>query len=112
MKHSTLYLLLAIPGFIVPWLFLFGFLASGEATPSLFVISMFANPVAGAVSADLLISALVFFVFLFFEGRRLRMNNLWLYPLLTMGIGLSFGLPLFLYARARVIELETMRPIQ
>jgi hypothetical protein len=106
MKQSTLYLLLAIPGFVVPWLFLLGFLAGGEATPALFLTSMFVNPVAGAVSADLLISALIFFLFLFFEGRRLQMSNLWLYPLLTMGIGLSFGLPLFLYARSMRLEKE------
>lgn len=109
MKQSTLYLLLAIPGLVVPWLFLFGFLTGGEATPTLFLASMFVNPVAGAVSADLLISALIFFLFLFFEGRRLQMSKLWLYPLLTLCIGLSFGLPLFLYARARVTERLAVR---
>ena len=104
MKQNTLYLLLAIPGFVVPWLFLLGFLAGGDATPPLFFRSMFINPVSGAVAADLLISALIFFLFLFTEGRRLKMRRLWVYPLLTLGIGLSFGLPLFLHVRARTLE--------
>ncbi len=101
MKPNTLYLLLAIPGLLVPWWFLAVFLTSGEATPQLFFSALFVNAVAGAVSADLLISALVYILFVHLEGRRLGMTRLWRYPLLALLVGLSFSLPLFLAARAR-----------
>jgi hypothetical protein len=101
MNKGKLYLLLAVPGFIVPWLFLAGFLAQGEVTVSLFFLSIFANQVSGAVAADLLISAFIFFLFVYLEGRRLGMQRLWIYPVLTLGVGLSFGMPLFLYFRER-----------
>ncbi|HEY0634554.1 MAG TPA: DUF2834 domain-containing protein [Gammaproteobacteria bacterium] len=107
MKWKWLYLLLTIPGAVVPWCYLSGFLGSGDATLPLFFRHIFVNDVSSAVATDLLISALVFFLFVHLEGRRLAMGQLWLYPLFTLAIGLSFGLPLFLYFRARVIEQQS-----
>lgn len=104
MKWKWLYLLLTIPGLLLPWCYLAGFLRSGAASVPLFFHSLFANEVASAVATDLLISALLFFIFVFVEGRRLAMGRLWVYPLVTLAIGLSFGLPLFLYFRERAIE--------
>lgn len=104
MKQSTTYLLLCIIGVVVPWFFLIGFLGEPGPTVILFFSSIFANQVASSVAADLLISALVFFVFVFFEGKRLNMNRLWVFIPATLLVGLSFGLPLFLYFRAKHIE--------
>ncbi len=101
MKKTTLYLGLCIVGAVVPWLFLLQFLLSGEAGVMLFLSSIFVNAVAGAVAADLLIAALAFCLFLYLEGKRLGMQRLWLYPLATFSVGLSFGLPLFLYCREK-----------
>ncbi len=105
MKLEKVYIGMAIAGFIFPWLFLWDFLMAENVAIGLFFRSLFANPVSGAVSADLLISALVFFLFVFSEGTRLGMKRLWLYPVITLGIGLSFGLPVFLYFRARAQEV-------
>ncbi|NIR92604.1 MAG: DUF2834 domain-containing protein, partial [Gammaproteobacteria bacterium] len=88
MIAKRIYLFAAMAGLIVPWVFLFGFVSDQDAGVSLFFRSLFANPVAGAVSADLLISALVFFLFVYCEGRRLMMRRLWVYPVITLGIGL------------------------
>jgi hypothetical protein len=104
MKQSTLYLWLCVPGVIVPWFFLAGFLVSGEATIPLFFSSIFVNYIASAVAADLIVSALVFFVFIFFEGRRVGVKAFWPVVAATLFVGLSFGLPLFLYLRARALE--------
>jgi hypothetical protein len=103
-KESSIYLLLCIVGVIIPWFFLVGWL--GEPNPSItgFFISIFANKVASSVAADLLISALVFFIFVYVEGRRLRMKRLWVFVPATLCVGLSFGLPLFLYFRAKHIK--------
>jgi hypothetical protein len=56
------------------------------------------------VAADLVISAMVFFTFVYIEGRRLNMKRLWVFVPATLFVGLSFGLPLFLYFRAKHIE--------
>lgn len=104
MKQSTVYLLLCIIGIVIPWLFLIGFLGEPQPTIFLFFSSIFANKVASSVATDLLISALVFFTFVFFEGKRLNMKHLWVFIPATLFVGLSFGLPLFLYFRATHIE--------
>jgi hypothetical protein len=60
---------------------------------------MFANPIATMFAVDLFISTFVFWVFLYGEGRRLEMGNLWVYVVLNLAVGLSLALPLFLYFR-------------
>jgi len=104
MKHRRFYVILCILGVIAPWPFLVYFLSLPQASIPLFFTSLFVNPAASAAAADLLVSALVFFVFVFFEGRRLGMKNLWLIVPATLLVGLSFGLPLFLYLRAKQLE--------
>lgn len=104
MKQSTLYLALCVPGVLIPFAFIIGFFGIPEPTISLFFTSIFVNHVASAVAGDLLISGVVFFVFLFYESRRLNIKNLWLFIPATLFVGLSFGLPLFLHFRA--IKLE------
>ncbi len=104
MKQSTAFLLLSVLGVVVPWFFLVGFLGEPQPGVALFFSSIFANQVASSVAADLLISALVVFVFVFFEGTRLNMTRLWVFIPATLFVGLSFGLPLFLYFRAKHIE--------
>lgn len=104
MKQSTSYLALCVPGVLVPFAFIIGFFGVPEPTIPLFFTSIFVNHVSSAVAGDLLISGLVFFIFLFFEGRRLNMKNLWLFVPATLFVGLSFGLPLFLYFRAKKLE--------
>lgn len=99
--EQNLYLLAAVVGGIVPWIALIEFLLQPEPTPARFLASMFHNPVAAAVNLDLLISALVFLLWVSIEGRRLGMRRLWWYVPSTLLVGLSFGLPLFLYFRHR-----------
>ena len=107
MVLRRVYLLLMVPGVIVPWLFLMEFLRSGEAGVLPFFYGLFANSVASAGSSDLLISAVTFLILVYVEGRRLGMRRLWLYPLATFAIGLSFGLPLFLYHREEALQRDT-----
>ncbi len=106
MTRGGLYLGMTIAGFVIPWLFLFNFILSGNTAPSLFFSLLFANAVSSAVSADLLLSALVFWLFVSHEGRCIGMQWLWVYPVAAIGIGLSFALPLFLYARHLAQEVK------
>jgi hypothetical protein len=62
-------------------------------------IDLTANPTVVFTSIDLLMVFLAAMIFMIVEGRRARVRWWWLYPVLSCGIGISFGFPLFLLAR-------------
>lgn len=106
MNFRKWYLFLVVIGFAAPWFFLFSFLQGDRISIPVFFSSIFVNYVSSAVAADLVVSALVFFVFLFVEGQRTGVARLWIYIPLTLFVGLSFAFPLFLYNRARALDGE------
>lgn len=65
----------------------------------LFVRELFATHIGGFFGMDVIVSAIVLVLFVFVEGRRLGMKKLWAPILGTFLVGVSFGLPLFLYMR-------------
>lgn len=100
MSRSSIYLLLAVAGGLLPWLFFARFFAV-EGPGGDFVGALFANGAAGGFSADVLISSLVFWIFLFPEARRAGVGRPWIYVVVNLAIGLSCALPLFLWQRER-----------
>lgn len=99
-----LYLLLALLGAILPLSQLLPFLATyGFDLPLLFR-QLFQTHASAFFGLDVIISSLVLWVFVFSEGRRLRMKNLWLYILCNLAVGVSLALPLFLFFREREIK--------
>jgi len=65
------YLVCAVIGTIVPWVFFASFFAAEGFDIPLFVQSLFANGAAGGFVADVLISIFVFLVWSFADSRRL-----------------------------------------
>ena len=63
-----------------------------------------ANPAVAFVVIDLLGVAVAALVFMIIEGRRLRMSHLWVYVVLTIGVGISLAFPVFLHVRQRRLE--------
>lgn len=53
---------------------------------------------------DVIVSSLVLWLFVFSEGRRRGMKNLWLYVVCHRAVGVSLALPLFLFFRERRLE--------
>ena len=96
---KTFYLLAAIAGTIIPYAFFYRFLGQNGLDLPLFVQQATANPVATMFTADLVISTVAFWAFLFHEGRKLSMKHLWGYVVLSLTVGLSLAFPLFLYFR-------------
>ena len=89
----NVYLVLAIVGAVVPYVFFIDFFAAeGLALPA-FAAGLFANGAAGGFAADLLITSLVFWVYLWHSGAA----RIWLYVLVNLTIGLSCAVPLYLY---------------
>lgn len=102
---KVLYLILTIAGSIEPWFWLLQDPAA-LLSPPLFLQHAFANNIAAGLTADLLISAIAFFCFVWFELKRLNVPRTWiiLYIGLTFGVGLSCSLPFFLYRREHHLE--------
>ena len=55
---------------------------------------------------DVIVSAIVLISFIQTEGNRLKMRLLWLPTVAVLLVGVSLGLPLFLYLRQ--IELDRL----
>ena len=90
----TLYLVLAIVGAIVPYAFFIPFFAEYGVDLTGFVGALFANGAAGGFTADLLITSVVFWLFMFNrEGP-----SPWPFVVLNLTIGLSCALPAYLWA--------------
>jgi|SRR5215208_6970870 len=104
MNRQSFYLVLALLGLVLPYWFFFQFFNANGLNLALLMQQLFANPVSIAFTVDLLISIIVFWVYMFSEANKLQMKNAWLYLLVSLTIGLSFALPLFLYFRESALE--------
>jgi Protein of unknown function DUF2834 len=90
-----------VMGAILPLCFLVPFFVSSGFDPLLFFKQLIQTPVSRSFAMDVMASALTLFLFVFYEGRRLKMTNLWAYVVCTLLVGVSLGLPLFLFFRER-----------
>ncbi len=111
MSRKNIFLLLAVIGLVVPYWFLFKFLGANGLNVSLLIQQLFANDISAFFAVDLVISIIVFWIYMVSEAKRLQMKNGWLYILASLTVGLSFALPLFLYFRERKLQntIETTR---
>lgn len=100
MKLRYLYLVLALIGLILPFSQFFPWLMEHHGlNMALFIPDLFANRISGFFALDVIVSAIVLIIFVLAEGRRLGMRNMWAPIAGTLLVGVSFGLPLFLYLR-------------
>jgi hypothetical protein len=80
---------------IVPWL-----TEHGLDLP-LFFRELFETRVGAFFGMDVVVSAAALMVFAGSEGRRVGPRAVWLVALAVVAVGVSLGLPLFLYLRER-----------
>lgn len=100
---KTIYLMLAIVGGILPWALLLPFVqANGFSLAGAGEI-LFANGLTGGLTADLVISSLVFWLYMLDQRRAGAGPNPILFILINLFIGLSCALPAYLYARERQV---------
>lgn len=96
-----LFLSAAVVGAVLPLSYLSAFLSEhGPDLPLLFQ-QLFQTNASAFFGVDVIISGLALLLFIPSEGRRLGMRNLWAYALCTLLVGVSLGLPLFLFFRER-----------
>ncbi|WP_448569495.1 DUF2834 domain-containing protein [Thalassotalea ganghwensis] len=95
----NLFLIMAVVGAIIPYVFFFNFIQQHGVDLTLFTSSLFVNGAAGGFSADLLISSFVFWLFMYAErDDEISPSPLW-FVLVNLTIGLSCALPAYLYVR-------------
>src|SRR5580698_6585623 len=97
MKPKTVYLALCFLGLVLPyWQFLPWLFQHGLNLP-LFARELFVNRISAFFGMDVLVSAVALIVFMRIESRRLEIRNRWLPVVAVLLVGVSLGLPLFLY---------------
>jgi hypothetical protein len=99
MRPKHVYLGLCAVGTILPVAAFLPFLPTHGLDASEFVGQLFATPVSGFFGWDVIVSSLVLWAFVFIEGRRLQVPRLWAPIAANLLVGVSLGLPLFLYLR-------------
>jgi hypothetical protein len=99
-----LFLIAAVLGTALPLSYFVPFLATHGLDAPLFFRQLFVNDISAFFAMDVFVSALTAFLFVPSEGRRLGMKHLWVYILCTLTVGVSLGLPLFLFFRERTLN--------
>jgi len=95
------YLILCIAGVLLPlWQFIPWLAANGMDIP-LLIRDAAGSRIAAFAWLDVIVSAVVLIGFVLAEGKHLGMPRLWLPVCATLCVGVSLGLPLFLYLRER-----------
>ena len=107
MQPKHVYLVLCMIGAIVPYTLFLPFLLEHGPDLVFFTELLFVNPIAGAFGLDMILSSVVFWMLVAVEGRRAGVRHLWAPIAANIVIGLSMGLPLFLYMRELHLERGT-----
>ncbi len=102
-----LYLIAAILGTILPLSQFIPFLTAHGFDVPLFFKQLFQNHISAFFGMDVIVSSFVLCLFVFSEGRRRGMRNLWLYVICNLAVGVSLALPLFLFFRERKLNAES-----
>ena len=102
---SVTYIVLAVLGAILPWVFAGRVFLGGQGLID-FIAMAFANDASSAVAIDISLSSVAFWVWAVIEAKRLRMRHAWVYIALTF-VALATAAALFFLVRdARIAEMK------
>jgi hypothetical protein len=99
MNPKTVYLVLCVIGAVLPLSQLLPFLRDHGLDLPLLIAQLFANPISSFFGLDVIVTTVVLWVFVAFEGRRVGVRRLWAPIAASLLVGVSLALPLFLYFR-------------
>ena len=104
MRLKTAYLILCALGVLLPYWQVAPWLWEHGLDLPLFFRQLFENRVGAFFGMDVFVSAAALLVFTGSEGRRTGVRGFWPVLLAVVTVGVSLGLPLFLYLRERRLE--------
>lgn len=104
MRPRSLYFSLCVLGTALPYSQFLPFLREHGLALGVFLDQLSATQISRFFALDVLVSAVVLWVFVGVEGKRRKMRHLWLPVAASLVVGVSLGLPLFLYLRESRLE--------
>jgi hypothetical protein len=104
---APLYLILAVIGAVVPYAKFVPWLMEHGLNLRLFFGELFSTRIGGFFGLDVLLSAVTLIIFIRREGARRKLRLLWLPIGAVCLVGVSCGLPLFLYLRERQLASQS-----
>ena len=104
MKPKAIYLVLCFLGALLPYWQFIPWVAEHGLNLTLMVHELFANRIAAFFGMDVIVSAVALIVFMRVESARHRIGQRWIPILAVLTVGVSLGLPLFLYMREQNLE--------
>lgn len=104
MTPKYLYLVLAIAGTVLPYSQFIPFVREHGLDPRLFLEQLFINRISGFFAWDVIVSSVVLWVLVLSDGPRSGVRHLWAPIVANLAVGVSLGLPLFLYMREGQLE--------
>ena len=107
MKLKTVYLVMAVLGAAVPMSFFVAFGAENGISLTNSIAALFANSAAGGFTADLLITSLVFWIYLW--SQRGKGPKAWPFIVSNLSIGLSCAVLAYLLASMQDLRYEVVR---
>ena len=108
MNPRVLYLVLCVLGTVLPYSQFVPFVQEHGLDLRELVAQLFATRIGAFFGLDVVVSSLVLWVFVAVEGRRVAIRNLWMPIAANLAVGVSLGLPLFLYMRERQIRTSPL----
>jgi hypothetical protein len=104
MRLRHVYLALCFPGIALPYWKFVPWVMDHGLNLSLLFEELFATRIGAFFGLDVIVSTIVLLIFIVVEARRVGVSLLWLPILATLLVGVSLGLPLFLYFRQRQLD--------
>lgn len=99
MKVKHLYLILCVFGTLLPLSQFLPWVAEHGIDIKLFIDELFSTRIGSFFGWDVIVSAVVLLTLIVTESKRIQLQHSWLPVVATLSIGVSLGLPLFLYMR-------------
>jgi hypothetical protein len=99
MRPKNLYLGLCVIGTVLPYSQFRRFVQEHGVDPRAFIEQLFATHIGAFFGWDVIVSSVVLWVMVAVEGRRAGIPHRWVPIVANLLVGVSLGLPLFLYMR-------------
>ena len=104
MRLRHVYLVLCVLGIVVPYAEFVPWLTEHGLHLDAFARELFSTRIGFFFGLDVVLSGAALFVFVFAERGVVAVRHVWPPIIATLLVGVSLGLPLFLYMRQRVLE--------
>jgi len=108
---KKIYIALCVAGLFLPYSQLAPWLFENGLSPLLLIEEILASRISSFAWLDVIVSAVVLLTFVNVESRRLGMRGVWKPWVVTLTVGVSLGLPLFLLMREYHLSAQRMRKV-